>query len=81
MSCVVDFLFTNQVQVGEVRGKVLAPMYPLRHSLTLASVLAEEITNSMRNCGVTQIKDLKPEMVGPAGPWIGQNRPVWKSTP
>ena len=41
-------------------------------------VLAEEITNSMRNCGVTKIEDLKPEMVGPAGPWVGQNRPPWK---
>jgi hypothetical protein len=41
-------------------------------------VLAEEITNSMRNCGVTKIADLKPEMVGPAGPWVGQNKPAWK---
>lgn len=45
--------------------------------LTLV-VLAEEITNTMRNCGVTKIEDLKPEMIGPAGPWVGQNMPPWK---
>lgn len=42
------------------------------------AVMAEEITNSMRNCGVTKIEDLRPEMVGPAGPWVGQNMPPWK---
>lgn len=31
----------------------------------------------MRNCGVTRVEDLKPEMVGPNGPWIGANRPPW----
>jgi hypothetical protein len=44
----------------------------------LPLVMAEEITNSMRNCGVTKIEDLRPEMVGPAGPWVGQNMPPWK---
>jgi L-lactate dehydrogenase (cytochrome) len=39
--------------------------------------MAEEITNTMRNCGARTIKELKPEMVGPAGPWVGQNRPTW----
>ncbi|TXT13764.1 hypothetical protein VHUM_01131 [Vanrija humicola] len=39
--------------------------------------LEEEITNTIRNCGVSYIKDLKPEMVGPAGPWVGANRPPW----
>lgn len=40
-------------------------------------VLDEEITNTMRNCGVTRVADLKPELVGPAGPWVGANRPPW----
>ncbi|KLT43318.1 mitochondrial fmn-dependent dehydrogenase [Cutaneotrichosporon oleaginosum] len=39
--------------------------------------LHEEITNTMRNCGVSRVEDLKPEMVGPAGPWVGANRPPW----
>ncbi|VUC30166.1 unnamed protein product [Clonostachys rosea] len=33
-------------------------------------ILQEEITNTMRNIGVSRVEDLKPEMVGPAGPWI-----------
>jgi L-lactate dehydrogenase (cytochrome) len=39
--------------------------------------LEEEITNTMRNIGATKISDLKPEMVGPAGAWVGANRPNW----
>ncbi|GAD97197.1 hypothetical protein CNBD2850 [Paecilomyces variotii No. 5] len=34
-------------------------------------ILHEEITNTMRNIGVTRVEELKPEMVGPAGPWVG----------
>ncbi|RSH80772.1 Cytochrome b2, mitochondrial precursor [Saitozyma podzolica] len=43
----------------------------------VCQIMAEEITNTMRNCGARTIKELKPEMVGPAGPWVGQNRPTW----
>lgn len=44
-------------------------------------VMAEEITNTMRNCGAKTISELKPEMVGPAGPWVGANRPNWAPKP
>lgn len=44
-------------------------------------VMADEITNTMRNCGARTIDELKPEMVGPAGPWVGQNRPNWVPKP
>lgn len=42
-------------------------------------VLREEIINTMRNVGAATIKDLKPQMVGPAGPWVGANRPSYAS--
>lgn len=31
----------------------------------------------MRNIGANKIEQLKPEMVGPAGPWVGANRPPY----
>lgn len=31
----------------------------------------------MRNCGAARVADLRPELVGPRGPWIGANRPPW----
>ncbi|KUL86062.1 hypothetical protein ZTR_06433 [Talaromyces verruculosus] len=40
-------------------------------------ILHEEITNTMRNIGANTIEQLKPEMVGPAGPWVGANRPPY----
>ena len=40
-------------------------------------VLREEIVNTMRNIGASTISDLKPEMVGPSGPWVGANRPSY----
>ncbi|KAF2117651.1 FMN-dependent dehydrogenase [Lophiotrema nucula] len=40
-------------------------------------ILREEIVNTMRNIGAATISDLKPEMVGPAGPWVGANRPSY----
>lgn len=40
-------------------------------------VLHEEITNTMRNIGANTVEQLKPEMVGPAGPWVGANRPPY----
>ncbi|KAK8858938.1 hypothetical protein IAR55_003169 [Kwoniella newhampshirensis] len=43
----------------------------------VCQILAEEITNTMRNIGATSVADLKPEMVGPAGPWVGMNAPPW----
>ncbi|OCF40439.1 L-mandelate dehydrogenase [Kwoniella heveanensis CBS 569] len=46
----------------------------------LCEILEEEITNTMRNIGANDIKDLKPEMVGPAGPWVGANAPPWTKT-
>ncbi|KAK4688969.1 L-lactate dehydrogenase (cytochrome), partial [Tremellales sp. Uapishka_1] len=43
----------------------------------VCEILAEEMENTMRNCGVTKIADLRPEMVGPKGPWVGSNRPPY----
>ncbi|ORY23133.1 putative cytochrome b2, mitochondrial precursor (L-lactate ferricytochrome C oxidoreductase) [Naematelia encephala] len=47
----------------------------------LSQIMYEEITNTMRNAGVTKIADLKPEMCGPAGPWVGANRPPYMPKP
>lgn len=44
---------------------------------SLTSVLEEEITNTMRNCGAATIDQLTPSLVGPRGPWVGDNRPKW----
>jgi L-lactate dehydrogenase (cytochrome) len=44
-------------------------------------VFQEEITNTMRNIGSNNIEDLKPEMVGPIGPWVGKNRPSYAPFP
>ncbi|CAG9995903.1 unnamed protein product [Clonostachys byssicola] len=41
------------------------------------NIFQEEIASTMRNIGVSKIQDLKPEMVGPAGPWVGRNRPPY----
>jgi len=49
--------------------------------LTRFQVLHEEITNTMCNIGVAKVADLKPEMVGPAGPWVGLNRPPYLPLP
>ncbi|WVW83603.1 hypothetical protein I302_105624 [Kwoniella bestiolae CBS 10118] len=43
----------------------------------LCEILAEEITNTMRNIGANNISDLKPQLVGPAGPWVYGNAPPW----
>ncbi|KAL5398386.1 hypothetical protein PMIN03_007677 [Paraphaeosphaeria minitans] len=40
-------------------------------------IYQEEIRNTMRNIGARSIEDLKPEMVGPRGPWVGRNRPSY----
>lgn len=34
----------------------------------------------MRNIGARTIDELKPEMVGPRGPWVGHNIPPWKTS-
>ncbi|KAL7419080.1 hypothetical protein Q5752_005916 [Cryptotrichosporon argae] len=47
----------------------------------VCEIITEEITNTMRNCGVTRVEDLRPEMVGPRGPWVGANRPPWLGKP
>jgi hypothetical protein len=47
----------------------------------VATVFQEEITNTMRNIGANTVADLRPEMVGPMGPWVGKNRPSYVSTP
>ncbi|WWD01546.1 hypothetical protein V866_008491 [Kwoniella sp. B9012] len=44
-------------------------------------ILQEEITNTMRNAGATKISEIVPEMCGPAGPWVGQNRPPYVPSP
>ncbi|KAF1930591.1 uncharacterized protein M421DRAFT_377288 [Didymella exigua CBS 183.55] len=43
----------------------------------LLKIFQEEITNTMRNIGANTVQDLKPEMVGPVGPWVGRNRPSY----
>ncbi|KAJ4329892.1 hypothetical protein N0V87_010485 [Didymella glomerata] len=43
-------------------------------------IFQEEITNTMRNIGANTVDDLKPEMVGPIGPWVGGNRPSYASS-
>ncbi|WRT68158.1 uncharacterized protein IL334_005133 [Kwoniella shivajii] len=43
----------------------------------VCEILQEEITNTMRNTGATKISELVPEMCGPAGPWVGSNRPPY----
>ncbi|KAF7539540.1 hypothetical protein G7054_g2113 [Neopestalotiopsis clavispora] len=40
-------------------------------------IFQEEITNTMRNIGASTIDHLKPDLVGPAGPWVGNNRPPY----
>ncbi|RYO37681.1 hypothetical protein AA0111_g2631 [Alternaria arborescens] len=40
-------------------------------------ILREEISYTMWNIGAATVADLKPEMVGPSGPWVGMNRPVY----
>ncbi|KAH8894601.1 L-mandelate dehydrogenase [Thozetella sp. PMI_491] len=44
-------------------------------------ILHEEIVNTMRNIGAAKIDELRPEMVGPAGPWVGTNRPPYMTVP
>ncbi|KAF3051292.1 Cytochrome b2, mitochondrial precursor [Didymella keratinophila] len=44
-------------------------------------IFQEEITNTMRNIGANTVDDLKPELVGPIGPWVGRNRPSYASSP
>ncbi|KAM0750645.1 mitochondrial fmn-dependent dehydrogenase [Meredithblackwellia eburnea MCA 4105] len=44
-------------------------------------IIQEEIVNTMRNCGTPSLKDLTPQMVGPAGPWVGSNRPPYMPFP
>lgn len=48
-----------------------------RYAKLIQPVFQEEITNTMRNIGANTVKDLKPEMVGPVGPWVGRNRPSY----
>lgn len=31
----------------------------------------------MRNCGAATIDQLAPSLVGPRGPWVGDNKPKW----
>lgn len=33
----------------------------------------------MRNIGVSKVEELKPEMVGPAGPWVGPFSPNFRA--
>ncbi|EIW70925.1 hypothetical protein TREMEDRAFT_28420 [Tremella mesenterica DSM 1558] len=47
----------------------------------LCEILEEEITNTMRNMGVSYIHQLRPEMVGPAGPWVGMSKPSYWNPP
>jgi len=37
----------------------------------LCQILEEEITLAMRLLGANKLSDLKPEMVRPRGPWLG----------
>jgi L-lactate dehydrogenase (cytochrome) len=53
----------------------------LKGHADVATVFQEEITNTMRNIGANTVADLRPEMVGPMGPWVGKNRPSYVPTP
>ena len=35
----------------------------------------------MRNMSVNRIDQLRPEMVGPKGPWVGMNKPAYWEPP
>ncbi|KAF7519219.1 hypothetical protein G7054_g13168 [Neopestalotiopsis clavispora] len=71
-------LYANGTHGQEGCSRVLNIILMLTRA---ALVLQEEITNTMRNIGVTRIEELKPEMVGPAGPWVGGNRPPYAPVP
>ncbi|KAH8745573.1 mitochondrial fmn-dependent dehydrogenase [Diaporthe sp. PMI_573] len=43
-------------------------------------ILREEIVYTMKNIGAATIGDLRPEMVGPSGPWVGDNCPLYAPT-
>jgi L-lactate dehydrogenase (cytochrome) len=51
-----------------------------QYTVLILPVFHEEITNTMRNIGANTVDDLKPEMVGPIGPWVGGNRPSYASS-
>lgn len=55
------------------------PQFSAQHTVLILLVFQEEITNTMRNIGANTVDDLKPEMVGPIGPWVGRNRPSYAS--
>ncbi|KAL1651024.1 hypothetical protein SLS61_005541 [Didymella pomorum] len=57
------------------------PQFPAQYAELILSVFQEEITNTMRNIGANTVDDLKPEMVGPIGPWVGRNRPSYALSP
>jgi L-lactate dehydrogenase (cytochrome) len=61
-----SFLYANGTHGEEGVGRVV-------------DILREEIVNTMWNIGAATIGDLKPEMVGPVGPWVGANRPSYAS--
>lgn len=79
------FLYANGTHGQEgvervCQSEYMSPSLASSPALTTA-VMAEEITNTMRNCGATTISELKPEMVGPRGAWVGENRPNWAPKP
>ncbi|KAL4874295.1 L-mandelate dehydrogenase [Aspergillus karnatakaensis] len=57
------FLYANGCHGEEGVGRVI-------------EILHEEVTNTMRNIGATRVKELKPEMVGPAGAWSSRKHEV-----
>jgi L-lactate dehydrogenase (cytochrome) len=63
-----------------LQSKYIRPL-GLKGHADVATVFQEEITNTMRNIGANTVADLRPEMVGPMGPWVGKNRPSYVPTP
>lgn len=76
-------LYANGTHGEEGVGRVLQGKISLtqRRAMLTILVFQEEITNTMRNIGANTVEDLKPEMVGPIGPWVGSNRPSYVPHP
>ena len=77
------FLYANSTHGEEGVSRILQSKLP-HHMYRFAKyrlantllhvVLRQEIINTMSNIGAGTIEDLKPEMVGPKGPWVYCNQ-------
>jgi len=77
-------LYANGTHGEDGVARVLQSKIPqssAQYTVLILPVFQEEITNTMRNIGANTVDDLKPELVGPIGPWVGRNRPSYASSP